>query len=107
MNAFFFGGGDQRNLVRLMFETLENGNRFDTPVLAEIRNMFESGGAPIAGTSAGCVGLTGSVLITGGKSYQALRDGATPDSTFEDYLSYDPRGGLGFLPGFLLDSHFG
>lgn len=103
MTAFFFGGGDQRNLVRLM---LDDG-RNDTPVLAEIRKMFERDGVPIGGTSAGCVGLTGSVLITGGKSYQALRDGSTPDSTFEDYLSYDPRGGLGFLPGFLLDSHFG
>ena len=44
----FFTGGDRRRLVRLL--TKEDGG--DTPLLAEIRKVYEHGGV-IAGSSAG------------------------------------------------------
>ena len=107
MTGFFFGGGSQSVLVNLMFQTTGK-SRADTPVLEVIRELFESGAAPVSGTSAGCVALSSSVMVTGGVSYVALRDGAGIDATNPDDLSYDPWGGLGFFPkGFVLDSHVG
>ena len=47
----YLAGGDQRRLVRLL--TKEDGS--DTPLLAEIRNVYERGGV-IAGLQRGGVG---------------------------------------------------
>ena len=32
--------------------------------------------------------------------------GATTDASHPDDLQYDPEGGLGFLPGLVVDTHF-
>ena len=60
-----------------------------------IRDVFRAGGV-VSGTSAGaaCLGL--SVMITGGDSYDALINGAQPNTPSGPYdLSYEPNGGLG------------
>ncbi len=72
MTGFFFGGGDQRTLIELMFET-SGPSRVDSPLLEVMRERISSGQASVSGTSAGCVGLSSSVMITGGYSYEALR----------------------------------
>lgn len=48
-----------------------------------------------------------SPCFTGGMSWDALRYGAfsTPGHRRDD-LVYDPHGGLGFLDGYVLDTHF-
>jgi cyanophycinase len=108
----FFGGGDQMRYIRTLLECsgnqpLEAHRRcVDTPVLAAVREVLERGGV-VAGVSAGLTAQQGPDMITGGESYQAWRDGATPgylDDVTE--LGFVPHGGLGFFPEGLLDSHF-
>jgi hypothetical protein len=41
-----------------------------------------------------------------GASYDSLKYGASTDSPHPDDLVYDPDGGIGLLPGFVLDTHF-
>lgn len=48
-------------------------------------------------------------MITGGTSWNALTYGAYsggPNTPNSNDLSYDEHGGLGFLQGWVLDSHF-
>lgn len=103
MSGFLFGGGDQMRLVT----TLLHGNTHtDTKVLAVIRAKLAAG-AVVAGTSAGAQIQAGPDMVTGGASYQGLRNGSRP-GYFEDatMLSYLGRGGFGFFTGGLLDTHF-
>ena len=72
MTGFFFGGGDQRRLVELLFQA-SGDSRVETPVMAKLRQMYESGDAAVGGTSAGAAVMTGAVMISGGLSYDALR----------------------------------
>lgn len=106
----FFGGGDQMRYVRTLFECMDAEleaytDCSDTPVMAAIRQVADRG--VVAGVSAGLTIQQGADMITGGESYQAWRDGATPgyldDATALGYL---PAGGFGFVDGVLLDSHF-
>ncbi|MFC9887980.1 cyanophycinase [Streptomyces pilosus] len=104
MTGFFFGGGDQYRYVT----TLLHGDRHtDSKVLAAIRVKLANG-AVVAGTSAGAQIAAGPDMITGGESYQALRDGSAP-GYFDDAtrLGYHPRGGFGFLRSGLVDTHTG
>lgn len=48
-------------------------------------------------------------MITGGTSYNALAYGAyigDPDPDYPNDLSYDGKGGLGFLANWVVDTHF-
>ncbi|MET9394848.1 cyanophycinase [Streptomyces sp. NPDC006624] len=104
MTGFFFGGGDQYRYVT----TLLHGERHtDSKVLAAIRARLADG-AVVAGTSAGAQIAAGPDMVTGGDSYQALRDGSAP-GYFDDptRLGYLPRGGFGFLRSGLVDTHTG
>ncbi|MEV6576091.1 cyanophycinase [Streptomyces sp. NPDC051577] len=104
MTGFFFGGGDQYRYVT----TLLHGDRHtDSKVLAAIRAKLAAG-AVVSGSSAGAQIAAGADMITGGDSYQALRDGSTP-GYFEDptRLGYLPKGGFGFLRSGLIDTHTG
>ncbi|MFI9152514.1 cyanophycinase [Streptomyces sp. NPDC053367] len=104
MTGFFFGGGDQHRYVT----TLLHGDRHtDSKVLAAIRAKLADG-AVVAGTSAGAQIAAGPNMVTGGESYQGLRDGSAP-GYFDDAtrLGYLPEGGFGFLRSGLVDTHTG
>ncbi|WP_149551184.1 cyanophycinase [Streptomyces marokkonensis] len=104
MTGFFFGGGDQYRYVT----TLLHGDRHtDSKVLAAIRAKLADG-AVVAGTSAGAQIAAGHDMVTGGESYQGLRDGSAP-GYFDDptRLGHLPEGGFGFLRSGLVDTHTG
>lgn len=82
MTGFLFGGGDQSRYITC----LRTEDDKDSPVLAAIRQVYESG-TVIAGTSAGTVVQCGSPMITGDRSYNA-------------------NGGFGFFSYGILDTHF-
>ncbi|MGW0608340.1 cyanophycinase [Streptomyces sp. NPDC002640] len=104
MSGFFFGGGDQSRYLT----TLLNGPAHrDTKVLAAIRAKLKAG-AVVAGSSAGAQITAGEDMVTGGESYEGLRDGSSP-GYFDDatVLGYEPEGGFGFLRSGLIDTHTG
>ena len=103
MTGFVFGGGDQYRLVTTL---LHGTAHTDSRVLAAIRARFQQG-AVVAGTSAGAQIQAGRDMVTGGASYQALRDG-THEGYFEDdtVLGELPAGGFGLFGAGLLDTHF-
>ncbi|HZU68492.1 MAG TPA: cyanophycinase [Ktedonobacteraceae bacterium] len=110
MTGFFFGGGDQSRLVFCMFYngTPAPGNHpRPSPALKAIIAKYDAG-AVVGGTSAGTDALVKDPMITGGESYEAIRNGAFPYIQ-EDHLndlSYDPAGGFGMFTYGLLDTHF-
>ncbi|MFJ4675874.1 cyanophycinase [Kitasatospora sp. NPDC088783] len=104
MTGFFFGGGDQYRYVTTL---LHGDAHTDSKVLAAIRRKLAAG-AVVAGSSAGAQIASGPDMVTGGDSYQALRDGSAP-GYFDDptRLGYLPRGGFGLFDAGLLDTHTG
>ncbi|KAK4019862.1 hypothetical protein OUZ56_001866 [Daphnia magna] len=101
--GFFFGGGDQLRILN----AIRPAGR-ETLVLAALTEMVKAG-ATVGGTSAGAACLSNTVMITGGSSYDALIYGAFsggPNSNNPGDLSYDEHGGLGFLAGWVPDTHF-
>ncbi|MFJ9523048.1 cyanophycinase [Kitasatospora sp. NPDC101801] len=104
MTGFFFGGGDQ---YRYVTSLLHGTAHTDSKVVAAIRAKLAAG-AVVAGTSAGAQIASGPDMVTGGDSYQALRDGSAP-GYFDDptRLGYLPAGGFGFLASGLIDTHTG
>ncbi|WP_411104221.1 cyanophycinase [Streptomyces sp. cmx-4-9] len=104
MTGFFFGGGDQYRYVTTL---LHGARHTDSKVFAAIRAKLASG-AVIAGSSAGAQIAAGRDMVTGGDSYQGLRDGSAP-GYFDDpaRLGYLPAGGFGFLTSGLIDTHTG
>jgi len=104
MGGIFFGGGEPFRIVKTLF-TETRGVRTDTPVLTAIKTKWQVG-AMVAGTSAGIEAMQSNIMITGGENYNALAYGAT--TSFPDFtnLTYDDRGGLGFLDGVVIDAHF-
>jgi cyanophycinase len=103
MTGFLFGGGDQYRLVATL---LRGAAHTDSRLLAAIRARFEQG-AVVAGTSAGAQIQSGPDMVTGGASYQALRDG-TRVGYFDDdtILAELPAGGFGLFADGLIDTHF-
>ncbi|WP_432752003.1 cyanophycinase [Streptomyces sp. JL2001] len=104
MTGFFFGGGDQYRYIT----TLLHGDRHtDSKVLAAIRRKLAHG-AVVSGSSAGAQIASGRDMVSGGESYEGLRDGSAP-GYFEDptRLGYIPEGGFGFLRSGLIDTHTG
>ncbi|MFB7299225.1 cyanophycinase [Streptomyces rubiginosohelvolus] len=104
MTGFFFGGGDQS---RYLTTLLNGAAHTDSKVLAAIRAKLAAG-AVVSGSSAGAQIAAGADMVTGGESYQGLRDGSSP-GYFEDAtrLGYEPQGGFGFLRSGLIDTHTG
>ncbi|MGY6021632.1 cyanophycinase [Streptomyces spinosirectus] len=104
MTGFFFGGGDQYRYIQTL---LRGPRQKDSKVLAAIRAKLAHG-AVVAGSSAGAQIASGSDMVSGGESYEGLRDGSAP-GYFEDptRLGYIPRGGFGFLRSALIDTHTG
>jgi len=103
MSGFVFGGGDQYRLVTTL---LHGGAHTDSRVMAAIRARFAQG-AVVAGTSAGAQIQAGRDMVTGGASYQALRDGSRAGYFDDDTLLADlPAGGFGLFGDGLLDTHF-
>ncbi|MFD3728140.1 cyanophycinase [Streptomyces sp. NPDC058671] len=104
MTGFFFGGGDQ---YRYLTTLLRGDAHTDSKVLAAIRAKLARG-AVISGSSAGAQIVSGADMVSGGESYEGLRDGSAP-GYFEDptRLGYMPRGGFGFLTSGLIDTHTG
>jgi cyanophycinase len=103
MTGFVFGGGDQSRLVTTL---LRGAAHTDSKVMAAIRARFAQG-AVVAGTSAGAQIQAGPDMVTGGASYQGLRDGSHT-GYFEDdtVLAYLPAGGFGLFRDGLVDTHF-
>ncbi|GAA2936850.1 cyanophycinase [Streptomyces enissocaesilis] len=104
MTGFFFGGGDQYRYITTL---LHGAAHTDSKVLAAIRAKL-AGGAVVAGSSAGAQIMAGADMVTGGESYQGLRDGSGP-GYFDDptRLGHLPEGGFGFLGSGLIDTHTG
>ncbi|MGW4523371.1 cyanophycinase [Amycolatopsis sp. NPDC004378] len=104
MTGFFFGGGDQYRYVTTL---LRGTSHTDSKVMAAIRARFTDG-AVVAGSSAGAQIAAGPDMVTGGDSYEGLRDGSKP-GYFDDpsVLGYLPSGGFGLLTSGLIDTHTG
>lgn len=103
MTGYVFGGGDQYRLITTL---MHGAAHTDSRVLAAIRARFAAG-AVIAGTSAGAQIQSGPNMVTGGASYQALRDGTHTGYYDDDTLLADlPAGGFGFFHDGLIDTHF-
>ncbi|MEU2235073.1 cyanophycinase [Streptomyces vietnamensis] len=104
MTGFFFGGGDQ---YRYLTTLLRGDEHKDSKVLAAIRAKLARG-AVVSGSSAGAQIASGPDMVSGGESYESLRDGSAP-GYFDDptRLGYIPRGGFGFLRSGLVDTHTG
>ena len=78
----FFGGGDQTDYVRTLLrcrpatdEAYRSCRR--TRVLSAVASVLHADGV-VAGVSAGTTIQQGADMVTGGESYEAWRDGATP-----------------------------
>lgn len=114
-DAVYFGGGDQINYVRAFMDCTAPDQAAadiyaftsctDTPVMAAIREVVESGGVT-AGTSAGLTIQQGADMISGGDPYPSWRDGATVGWFEDNRLASIPSGGFGFFTEGMLDSHF-
>jgi cyanophycinase len=103
MTGFVFGGGDQYRLVTAL---LHGTAHTDSRVLSAIRARFAQG-AVVVGTSAGAQIQSGRDMVTGGASYQALRDGSRAGYFDDDTLLADlPAGGFGLFADGLVDTHF-
>ncbi|MFF0430455.1 cyanophycinase [Streptomyces sp. NPDC004520] len=104
MTGFFFGGGDQ---YRYLTTLLRGEEHKDSKVLAAIRAKLAHG-AVVSGSSAGAQVASGPDMVSGGESYESLRDGSAP-GYFDDptRLGYIPQGGFGFLRSGLVDTHTG
>ncbi|WP_435191137.1 cyanophycinase [Streptomyces sp. bgisy126] len=104
MTGFFFGGGDQ---YRYLTTLLHGDEHTDSKVLAAIRAKLARG-AVVSGSSAGAQIASGPNMVSGGESYEGLRDGSAP-GYFDDptRLGHIPEGGFGFLRSGLVDTHTG
>ncbi len=103
--AVFMTGGDQRRLVRL----LTNSDGSDTPLLQEIRKVYERRGL-IAGTSAGASAQSETMLAVSGLPDMLVDEGL---DTLDFGLTSDERQrgllitrGLGFFQQGIIDQHF-
>lgn len=104
--GYLWGGGDQSRLI-VAFFLGEGAKRTASPALAAIHAQMRSG-KPMLGSSAGTASQTALAMLTGGESWEGLAYGPHPyiDPDHDNYLSYDPQGGLGAMPFFFLDTHF-
>jgi cyanophycinase len=104
-SGIYLAGGDQRRLVRLL--TKEDGS--DTPLLAEIRKVYDRGGV-IAGSSAGASAQSATMLAVSGL-HDRLIDEGLDALDFGITAHSDQRGllltrGFGFFKAGIIDQHF-
>ncbi len=105
LTGVWFVGGDQLRIT----DVLLNKDGTQTPVLAEIWNVYNRGGV-IGGSSAGAA-IMSEVMIAGGDSLNALRHGYTEDFDTAS-MDYQNEGGLvvtdglGFFSHGIVDQHF-
>ena len=103
-SAIWFTGGDQARTTRLL---LRKGK--DTPMLGEIRKRLRAG-AVVGGTSAGAA-IMGTGMIVCGHPKRAMEPiGRSPADCAAREGQSEPiilGRGLGFLPGYVVDQHFG
>jgi cyanophycinase len=108
--GWFFGGGDQRRVTDSLFYNDTNGARQPTPALIALWETFNINGGMIGGSSAGTSCQPTNPMITDGTSYYGILKGAIVDGTIpnddDNYLTFDPAGGIGVFPYGLLDTHF-
>ena len=105
--GIWFGGGDQLRTARLLLQA----DGTDTPVLAAMRRLLDSGGV-IGGSSAGAA-IMSRIMIARGDDEGALTLPLCTDArAWQDHsegFSPEPlliSRGLGFLPHGIVDQHF-
>ena len=77
-------------------------------MLTKIFQLNNNGYLTVGGTSAGTAVQSSFGMLTGGESYEALKDGSfSSEPSNPDDLSYDIEGGLGLFKTTYLDTHFG
>lgn len=104
-SGVYLAGGDQRRLVKLL--TQADGS--DTPLLTEIRKVYERGGV-IAGSSAGASAQSATMLAVSGL-HDKLVDEGLDTLDFGITSHNDQRGlllirGFGFFKAGIIDQHF-
>ena len=105
LTGIWFVGGDQLRIT----EILINSDGSNTPVLDEIWKVYNKGGV-IGGSSAGAA-IMSELMIAGGDSLNALRNGYTEDFDTAS-MDYQNEGGLvvteglGFFSHGIVDQHF-
>jgi cyanophycinase len=103
LTAVWFVGGDQLRIT----STLRTEKGKDSKVLDAIWDIYRKG-AVIGGTSAGAA-IMSDVMITGGDSLGALKEGFTSKDVSHPDKEYAPvyvKKGLGFFQYGIVDQHF-
>ncbi|MDQ0242689.1 cyanophycinase [Bacillus fengqiuensis] len=103
LTAIWFVGGDQLRIT----STLRTEKGKDSKVLDAIWDIYRKG-AVIGGTSAGAA-IMSDVMITGGDSLGALKEGFTSTDISDPDKEYAPvyvQKGLGFFQYGIVDQHF-
>ena len=101
--GIWFLGGDQLRITK----TLRNEDGGNTPALDAIWEIYRNG-AVLGGTSAGAA-IMSDIMIGGGDSLGALKEGFTTEYVGMDQQEYGPayiEKGLGFFPYGTVDQHF-
>ncbi len=96
-------GGDQTRITQALLQA----DKTNTPALDAIWQMYQKGGV-IGGTSAGAAVMS-AVMISGGDSLGALRDGFKAKYESMDEQEFGPvtiTQGLGFFTSGVMDQHF-
>lgn len=101
--GIWFTGGDQARTMRLLIRQSK-----DTPMLTAIRKRLAAG-AVIGGTSAGAAIMGSGMIICGDPRRAGDPVSRDPSDCAVDEGKSEPLvlgGGLGFLPGHVVDQHF-
>lgn len=117
VHGVFFSGGDQWKLRRAFFDREDRPNAW----LQALRDAAAKGDVVVGGTSAGSAVQSGGPMLSNGTVEQALKQGAIASvppvsgcmrsgdcvgGIHEDAFTYWPAGGLGLVPGIIVDTHF-
>lgn len=103
LTAVWFVGGDQLRIT----ETLQKKDGTNSGALNAIWDIYRNGAA-LGGTSAGAA-IMSNVMIAGGDSLGALKQGVVTEETKRGNQEYEPlliKKGLGFFQHGIVDQHF-
>jgi cyanophycinase len=104
LSGVWFLGGDQLRITQTLL--LEGGQ--ESPALGALRRLISQRGGVLGGTSAGAA-IMSEIMIGGGDSLGALKEGFTTEYTSMDQQEYGPvyiEKGLNFFPWGTIDQHF-